>query len=320
MDVIDTRWLGCMLVLALHASAAAQSAATSTPAAVATEPAPAVPAAAPPAYEAAPSAAPAPAVAAEACLPACRSGFTCVHAVCVSACNPVCSAGETCSANGECIAPAAAQAWAGPHFFPPPPPAPEPAPRRDPSAERHDGVMLRGTLGFGGISDVFDNNVGPDAHTRLSGGGGAISFDAGGAVAENTIVHARLASLYTTDPHSRIDGTSYDQSRHDYAAAVLLAPAVSYYFMPANVYLTGAFGLSWIAQRYRDSFGDRHARVSSTGPGLNIDAGKEWWGADQVGLGLAGRFWFSRVSDETSVGRFEYSVLGGALLLSVTYQ
>ena len=139
-------------------------------------------------------------------------------------------------------------------------------------------------------------------------------------MAENTIVHGRLSSLFAGEPHSRIDDTSYDQSRHDYAGAFLLAPAVSYYFMPANVYLTGAFGLSWIAQRYHDSFGDRHTRVSSTGPGFNIDAGKEWWGADQVGIGLAGRFWFSRISDETSAGRFEYSLLGGALLLSVTYQ
>jgi hypothetical protein len=183
--------------------------------------------------------------------------------------------------------------------------------------------MLRGTFGFGGISDVFErdvNDVGEDAHSRLSGGGPSFSFDAGGAVAENTIVHARLSTLYATDPHSRIDGSNYDQSRHDYTGAVLLAPAITYYFMPANVYLTGAFGVSWIAQRYRDSAGERHTRVSDPGPGFNVDVGKEWWGADQVGLGLAGRFWYSRISDESSFGRAEHVVAGGALLLSVTYQ
>ena len=104
---------------------------------------------------------------------------------------------------------------------------PEPALRRDPSAERHDGAMLRGTFGFGGISDVFNNDVGPDAHSRLSGGGVSLSFDVGGAVAQSTVVHARLSSLWATDPHSRIDGTNYDQSRHDYTAAVLLAPAIT---------------------------------------------------------------------------------------------
>jgi hypothetical protein len=318
--------LAFTLLLALCASAAAQAAPAAAPATPPVEPAAPAPAA--PASEAAPNATPAPsalpaasAPPATACLPACRSGFTCVHATCVSACNPACAAGETCSENGECIAPTPeSQVWAGPRFFATPQTPPTPARARDPSAERHDGVMLRGTFGFGGISDVFDTDAGSEKHSRLSGGGAALSFDVGGAVAENTIVHARLASLYTSDPHVRIDGANYDQDKHDYTAALLLAPAVTYYFMPANVYLTGAFGLSWVAQRYHDSFGDRHTRFSSAGPGFNVDVGKEWWGADQIGVGLAGRFWYSRISDETSDGRFEHKVAGGALLLSVTYQ
>lgn len=41
----------------------------------------------------------------DACLPSCRSGFTCVGGQCVSACNPLCTAGERCTSEGECIDP-----------------------------------------------------------------------------------------------------------------------------------------------------------------------------------------------------------------------
>jgi len=37
------------------------------------------------------------------CEPACRSGFTCRHSLCVSLCNPVCPADEICSPDGECV-------------------------------------------------------------------------------------------------------------------------------------------------------------------------------------------------------------------------
>ena len=37
------------------------------------------------------------------CLPACRSGFTCLDGACVSLCNPVCPRGELCSQYGECL-------------------------------------------------------------------------------------------------------------------------------------------------------------------------------------------------------------------------
>lgn len=40
---------------------------------------------------------------ADDCLPACRSGYVCVDAVCVSACNPPCPDTERCTDAGECV-------------------------------------------------------------------------------------------------------------------------------------------------------------------------------------------------------------------------
>jgi hypothetical protein len=38
------------------------------------------------------------------CLPACRSGYTCIASRCVSACNPPCDSGEVCTKEGQCQA------------------------------------------------------------------------------------------------------------------------------------------------------------------------------------------------------------------------
>src|SRR5262245_53707607 len=76
------------------------------------------------------------------CLPKCRKGFLCQKGTCISECNPPCPPGEQCR-DGECYPPA-------------PPPAAPPSswsdqrpPSVDPGRERHDGFMLRLTLGFG---------------------------------------------------------------------------------------------------------------------------------------------------------------------------
>lgn len=39
---------------------------------------------------------------AQACLPDCRSGYTCIQGACVSACNPPCAADEICTAQASC--------------------------------------------------------------------------------------------------------------------------------------------------------------------------------------------------------------------------
>ena len=40
---------------------------------------------------------------AKACVPSCRSGFTCVDGKCVELCNPPCPAGEKCDNSGNCV-------------------------------------------------------------------------------------------------------------------------------------------------------------------------------------------------------------------------
>ena len=272
----------------------------------------------------------APASEAAACVPGCRSGFLCLQGQCVSACNPLCGPGQVCvvrAEQAECIAsePMAGMAPMSmqPRYFPGPVASPPP----DPSAERHDGLMLRVTLGFGGAgakqtnADVdLSSEFVEDRKTTFSGAGTSFSVDVGGPVGENIILHGRASAFTLERPSLQIDGADYGRTKHSFVGAFLLAPAVSYYFMPVNIYVTGAAGLSFMGMRYWDRAGDEQKRVTEAGLGVNFDVGKEWWAAPQVGLGVAGRFWYSRISDQRSIGRLEYEFAGAAVLFSATYQ
>jgi hypothetical protein len=290
----------------VHAQTAAAPVQTATPA-----PSPTADVAsgqtAAPAQSAAPAAAPVqaaaalqtPAPAAE-CVPSCRSGYLCHLGQCVSQCNPPCASGEQCR-SGECYA------------APVTAPAPEPQ-VPDPGAETHDGFMLRFTTGIGYAAAAASAES--DDYT-FGGASGAFAFDIGGAIGENLVLHGRFSDIPMIDPIVYLDGNEVREIDDANGVGVLLGPALTYYFMPANVYLTAAIGLSWLARGF-----ERTDEVTSTGVGFgtNLDVGKEWWVSDNWGLGLAARFWYSHVSDRNVENRdVTYNLFGGSILFSATY-
>ena len=319
--------------LALNAPAAAQDADLPPvpPPPPGAAPAPGAPAAPPgtpppPAYEAAPAPAAAqpeapaePTPPANACVPACRTGFTCVNSQCVSACNPACGSGQTCTADLRCVA-APRQAVPQSHFFP------EDSAdllARDPTAERHDGFMLRLTLGFGGgtVTRRVKNDaavvLGGDGKTTLSGFAESFSVDIGGAPVENVIIHGRFSVMGLGNPHIERQGHTVDSSSDDTAGSLLFGPAITYYFMPINLYLTGAIGFGATWALIKDEDDQAHG---SGGVAINADVGKEWWAGDQWGLGVAGRFWYATGSRTSDGVDLEYNMIGFTVVFSATYQ
>ena len=297
------------LVLAGVIAFALSSQAVAQPAPADPAPLPDVPPPPPPA-----EGAPAPAPAEPACVPACRAGFTCLAGVCISACNPPCAAGEQCTSGGECVA-----ASAPPPAFPAEEPPIGPPP--DEGVQAHDGFMLRLTfgLGSGNLTQSFDDEgiLGTE-EIELSGLSGTFSLDIGGAPIENLVIHGRLASMAIVGPTVTLDGQEVGEADEDATVgAYLFAPAVTYYFMPVNVYVTGAIGFSWFVIRNQDADA---SSSSDGGVGLNIDAGKEWWVGDQWGLGVAGRFWYSHVTEEDGGLSTDLDFIGWGILFSVTFQ
>jgi hypothetical protein len=325
-------WGGMIAALSCAAMSAGASAQAPAPAAPAPQPAPselppappppaAQPAPAqpatpeadvpppPPSYQspdAPPATAPAPAA---GCIPECRSGFVCLEGQCVSACNPPCGAGQRCTAQRECVADSGAQP--APYF--PEPMAPEEG------SEQHDGFMLRATIGFGGarLTRVGSAALFIANEAEYSGAGLLWSLDVGGSPVDNLVLHGRLAQITIGSPDTTFDGDDQGTIDELSAGALLIGPAVSYYIMPINLYLTAAVGLGVIVVTHDD---DEDAEATSdAGVALNFDVGKEFWVNDQWGLGVAGRFWYTAAQDEEA-GDAEFDCIGGGLLFSATYQ
>jgi hypothetical protein len=269
----------------------------------------------PTAAPAAPLETPAP----HACVPDCRSGFTCVGGSCVSSCNPPCGIGEICTEHGECI----------PKAIPPLPPAERAAnldaakleaAKLDTGVEMHDGFFLRLTTGPAGGAVSLDV---PDADQRTySGGAWASSIDIGGAVVRDLVVfgRARVTSLF--HPHVRDGDHKVDLAGDSYFVSQgLLGAGLNYYVMPINIYFGGCIGFATIAAERTFHRGGSTQQNSDVGFGIDLDAGKEWWVGDNWGLGVALRL--SLASVPAGNENVQDAVFGSgfvSVLFSATYQ
>jgi hypothetical protein len=248
------------------------------------------------------------------CTPACRAGYLCQQGQCISACNPPCAAGQRCTAEAECVADA--NAVPGPSFA-----EAEPAIEAPPEEgfEQHDGFMLRATIGFGGgrvtRSGSAVDYVANDA--EFSGAGLLWSLDVGGSPIDNLVLHGRIAQIAIGSPDTTFDEDERGTLDELSVGAVAIGPAVTYYFMPINIYATAAVGLGVIVITHEDEE-DAEAN-SDAGLGLSFDVGKEWWVNANWGLGVAGRFWYTSGKDEEADDA-EFECIGGGLLFSATYQ
>lgn len=305
-----------------------------------TQPLPELPPPPPPAESApAPSAAPqAPAAApeggAEACVPPCRAGFMCQRGVCISACNPPCPAGQQCTAQGECISPypyPQQQMYPPAPMYPPPPPAlldRPPPPPPPPGSHEHDGFFMRGGFGVGfTATEQSPSRANTSAlDSTFTGIALALNVDIGFAPVTNFVLQARFGFMITPEPRISVDGVDDTVSGNFSLGTLLIAPGLTYYFMPINLYITGAVGLAWFtfdSDRVYDYDGydyDDNTDATNPGIGLNLDVGKEWWIGRQWGIGVAARMNFAAATGEVVSGRYDYTQWGFAILFSATMQ
>ena len=197
----------------------------------------------------------------------------------------------------------------------------------------HDGFMLRFTIGIGGSYLPMEGSIEHEDGSRdYSGFSIGSAFDIGGAPIENLALHARLATLDTPDPNLSTDEGDFESELA--VNAGLFAPAITYYLMPANVYLTGAIGLCVVSftddssalpiSGFRINV-DIENETSTThlGIGVNLDVGKEWWVGSNWGLGVAGRLWYAHATvseDEPVQLALVDNLVSFTVLFSATYQ
>lgn len=157
----------------------------------------------------------------------------------------------------------------------------------DPTARRHLGFFFRPDLGIGYFRASTTDSL---QDVTLSGGGGALGVNLGGAIAEGLILSAHLWTNGAVSPSISASGSSTTFTNGVVNLAAL-GPSLTYYFMPANVYLTGSAGFG------RLSVSKNTTTNTSVGPAGNLALGKEWWVSDHWGLGLAGQLTFGLNKD-----------------------
>jgi hypothetical protein len=183
--------------------------------------------------------------------------------------------------------------------------APPPQPYNS-TINRHLGFALRldGGIGYTGTSaTVFGSDV------SIKGGSGAFGLVIGGAVAENFILGADLWDTVAFSPTVNGASTSGNTSLTLAGFGVNL----TYYFMPANVYVSLSPSVTTLSLTSGGVSGS-----TDTGFGMKLGVGKEWWVSDHWGLGVAGQFFFSSNNDNGS-GSPKWSTTAFAVAFSATY-
>lgn len=143
----------------------------------------------------------------------------------------------------------------------------------------HDRFYLRMLFG-GGYTNMKANSK---PETTLDGGSMWVSVALGGEIGENLILYGETFGTTVFGPTLRY-GEVEQEADEDVATSYSgIGPGIAYYFMPANLYVSGTATLAKMTLKQDNE------RIAETemGFGLNAVIGKEWWISDNWGLGLA---------------------------------
>jgi len=171
---------------------------------------------------------------------------------------------------------------------------------------QHDGFFFSANNGggYGSLSWGRFNNK-ESGTAVLTGAGPVIDYKIGGALKENLILSFDL--IMTPVASGDFSGKGMDvnglgiTSSPDSASDVFLGGAglgLTYYFMPANIFLSGTLGVGAVALNDKYGSGSNYDLNLSTryseafGNFIQLKVGKEWWVSTNWGLGISGAYFF----------------------------
>ncbi len=190
-------------------------------------------------------------------------------------------------------------------------------------ARTHDGFFLSISpgLAFGRTEADLTGAPGSWDNITFRGPGGILDFKIGGALRENLILSADFIGRNVRGPELETVGGTTDLDEDVILSDGTLGVGLTYYVMPANVFVSGTLGLgSFRLQNISDDDDD----PVDTNPGLSLHAkiGKEWWVSDNWGLGVAlGYGFLGAERDENSDADFngDYASHKFYLLFNTTF-
>ena len=148
-------------------------------------------------------------------------------------------------------------------------------------------LRLSGGLGYGSTSIESQRT-----DYEFSGGAGNINLAIGGGIASNLALHGTIWGWSVDGPDFKIDGETITSVRTDLSMGAV-GGGLTYYIMPANVYLSGSLGFGSLTADGPDLEGE-----SDTGFAADATLGKEWWVGGKWGLGIAGGVGFHSIGDD----------------------
>lgn len=160
----------------------------------------------------------------------------------------------------------------------------------------HDGFFLRLSAGGGPANAKIETQTGS---VEFSGGAMDFNMAIGGRVQENLIMHGTLFGWTLENPRGdvAIPGVPvYSGSPEGTLDLAAFGGGLTYYFMPANIFLTGSVGSGWL-----EGSGDLEGE-SESGFAAEAGIGKEWWVADSWGLGGTFAVSYFSMKDKSFLG------------------
>ena len=183
----------------------------------------------------------------------------------------------------------------------------------------HEGFFLRLMAGGAGGGTSYEEAGfgGAVDRTRTLGAGSMTEVAVGWAVAPNLVVHANLHLAYLSGYKKTGQVRYEDEERVDTLVGFFGAGA-TYYFMPANVYVSGAIGPGGLSETLGHRYEDHESNV---GFGSALSFGKEWWLGRRaewgLGVALAGSYHRAPLEVDGVSSTFHGSLAG--IALSATY-
>jgi hypothetical protein len=190
---------------------------------------------------------------------------------------------------------------------------------------RHDGFFLSISPGvaFGSSKADLGGNAGSWDNITYSGPGGMLDFKIGGAIKENFILSFDVIGRNVRGPDMETVGGTTELDKDVVLSDGTLGLGLTYYIMPANVFLSGTLGVGRfvLTNPTEDTEDDE---TIETNPGLSLHAkiGKEWWVSDNWGLGVAAGYgYLGAERDENSDSDFngDYSSHKVYILFNTTF-
>ncbi|MFP2959703.1 outer membrane beta-barrel protein [Myxococcus sp. 1LA] len=175
----------------------------------------------------------------------------------------------------------------------------------------HDGFYLRLQVG-GGYLRASAADVTPDV--ALKGASGNINAEIGFALVNNFILYGKFYGAASPSPSIQVGDLSVEDTGDDWSQNLgAVGLGVTYYFMPANIYLSGAISYTQLSITERDE------KVAETelGGGLHLGIGKEWWVSKNWGLGIGAELALGRIRDDSN--NDNWNVTNVSIVLSATY-